>query len=221
VRRHRPALRGERDERGFTLVEVAVALAILGGISVAVFTLLANAQSIEARGVAMADLRSRARTSVDRIARELRGGRVGASDPANAKPLGSASVTVEVPTGTADPLASGWGSAGFRLADAPGEVYGNGLDDDGDGLPDQRNVVAFRAGDPDSVVAAGIPALAKGESANGLDDNGNGLVDEGGLWFAWDADGYAVSFGLTLERRIKTGEVLSWYEETTVRLRNN
>ena len=88
----------------------------------------------------------------------------------------------------------------FTLELSPSEID-NGLDDDGNGLIDERLLVRItNPGDPDeqrSVLARGVRALLEGEVDNGLDDNGNGLADEAG--FALDMDGGVLSVRLSLE----------------------
>lgn len=98
----------------------------------------------------------------------------------------------------------------------------DGVDNDGDGLTDEADVVVTRdTGTPDErseTIVSGVPPLHYGETANGVDDNGNGLIDEPGLSFT--ADDGAIAIRLTLMVRGPGTRVLSRTLSTSVTLRN-
>ena len=63
-----------------------------------------------------------------------------------------------------------------------------------------------------------VAPYLEGEIPNGMDDNGNGLVDEKGLSVTIDRN--AIRMHLTLERRLKSGELEQSTVSTTVTCRN-
>jgi len=210
-------------ESGFTLLETIVALAIMGVISVVIFTLLNNAQVLEARTVAMADLRGRARAALARIAEPLRDARASTLTPKSGPFSTSIRYERPAPMGATATAVTYLPFSEVRLEDEGGE-WVNGVDDDKDGLVDERRVVEGLDGaTPTALVVAGVGPLFDGETANGVDEAAevvNSLIDEDGLYFVYDDTHKTVRIGITLIARIRSGEVLRWSEETTVRLRN-
>jgi hypothetical protein len=98
----------------------------------------------------------------------------------------------------------------------------NGVDDDGNGLVDERRVVWFTdpgaAEEREVTVCHWVSELLEGEQANGVDDNGNGLIDEPGLCLAFEEDGALV--WLTLQRRDSEGRLLTRTFQRRVGFRN-
>ncbi len=89
----------------------------------------------------------------------------------------------------------------IELRIAPGEVA-NGLDDDGDGLVDERAVVLIRdfgiATEQEVTLVNDVLEFLEDETAAAGDENGNGLEDEQGL--AFDLDGGTLNVRLTVGR---------------------
>jgi hypothetical protein len=98
----------------------------------------------------------------------------------------------------------------------------NGLDDDGDGLIDERRLVLTRnVGGPNTITTVlcnGIPELAEGEVANGLDDNGNGVVDEAG--FNVRKVGDLLTVRLTVQAPAGGGQIITSTLSTSIVLHN-
>lgn len=215
---------GGRAESGFTLLELAVATALLGALSLGLMGLLTQAQAVEARAIVMADLRSKARAAVERIAREVRDSGVSTLTPPPIAPLGSSGLTFSRASGHAGSTAT-YGTP-WRIEWRPGagEVLDN-ADNDGDGLVDEGKIVWIE--NPSApvrtiVMCEGVSELAAGESANLIDDNANGLTDEAGLSFDLSGDTLDVlTVRLTLARRAaKGGEVLRASAEAVVKVQN-
>jgi hypothetical protein len=102
----------------------------------------------------------------------------------------------------------------------PGELD-DGLDNDGDGLTDEGQVVwTLSPGTADErrvVVCRGVNELLDGELPNGLDDNGNGQRDERGFWI--DVQGDVLTVRLNMGAA-SGGRVLQRTMESSVRIRN-
>ena len=98
----------------------------------------------------------------------------------------------------------------------------NGLDDNGNGLVDERMVVRIEdPGGPDErrkVICHDVSEYLAGEIPNGLDDNGNGLNDERGLSFVVLGD--VLTIRLTLEAPGANENMLERTVQTSVRLLN-
>ena len=109
------------------------------------------------------------------------------------------------------------------------ETCEDDVDNDGDGLVDERRVVWIRKpGQPDerrTVLCRDVPKWFEGEiPGNSLDDNGNGLVDGMGLAFDF-AEGFPderryVRILLSLETRDGEGRPITTTVERFVSFRN-
>jgi hypothetical protein len=207
-------MRAARGKAGFSLVEVAVATAILVAISGLVMGSVSSAESVGRIAAYRAGLRTQARTAVERIARLLRdSGPSMISFPSGggAAPLGASSISFRRATAWSVTAAAVVPSAPYAIAwvPAPGEIDGDGIDNEGDGLIDDGVIQVTEpdaAGNPHTyTLATGCPKLAQGEgqdvglTANGVDDNGNGLIDECGLSF--DLAGSTLNIRISLARR--------------------
>ncbi len=217
MRRRRSSAAG-----GFTLVEAAISVALIGSLIAVVIGLLGRAQELEAHAIAMADLRTKARFTLDRITRELRDSGASSFDPAQpAAPLGASGLTFRRAVGFSSGAIQ-WGPPRrieWRLA--PGEVE-DGLDNNGNGLADEGQIrfIENPGASPtvDVVLCDGVGKLALGETADALDNNGNGLVDERGLAFELLADVLIVR--ITLERSLRDGSKLRIAVETAILIQN-
>lgn len=206
---------------GVTLLELMISLTILAVVIGALSAATLSAQSAFKLTAARSELEYDARRTVDRIAEELRTAGSAGLSPEPLAPLGSSSLQFQRNGGWIDGAIDWSLPLQISLEEAP-EDPANGVDDDGDGMIDDRRVVWTRDAGQESEVATtwmrGVPRFAEGELANGLDDNGNGLVDEAGLSF--ELDGNALYIRLTLQRGASGGAVLVRSVETAVILRN-
>src|SRR5262249_41383601 len=98
----------------------------------------------------------------------------------------------------------------------------NGVDDDGDGLVDERNLVMTRnvgtANEVSIVLCHDVARWYPGEISNVADDNGNGVVDESG--FNVQRTGDLLTIRLCIEQPTAGGQKISATAETGVVLRN-
>jgi prepilin-type N-terminal cleavage/methylation domain-containing protein len=214
----------QRRTAGFSLIELLVSIGVLGLILTAVGLVqlrsAAESKSMQARGIAEA----RARRALDRVAEELTG--VGHSfmfpDPSGS--TGTSALTYQRPTGVNNLGVVTWGiPSRLQLQLEPRELD-NGVDDDSDGLVDERQLVYTRdfgaASATMVVLCTGIPELAPGEIANNIvDDNGNGVADEAG--FNVQRIGDLLTIRITVQQPFAGNQIATVSLETSIVLHNN
>jgi prepilin-type N-terminal cleavage/methylation domain-containing protein len=202
---------------GFTLVESMIAVALLGILFLAVAQTSSRASDAFDEGSAEHALSTATHRCAERIARAIE--------------FSNASIFAGLPAGTLafdsvefmTPASFEGGAVLWEpreiTTELEGEELDDGLDNDGDGLVDERRVVLLEAaGTPEErrvVLASGVSELFEGELANNADDNGNGLNDEPGL--AFSADGDVVFVRLCCQRRDEGGRLLTKTAVTAVR----
>jgi prepilin-type N-terminal cleavage/methylation domain-containing protein len=207
---------------GFTLIEIAIAMGILGLVLSSVIGMLSSSSKGFNQGSTSALVQNDARRTLDRLAVELENAGLGTLLP---NPVGIAAddLVFQIATGVneADGTIVFGTSTRLRFVFEPGELV-NGLDDDGDGLVDEGCVVLtrnyFQANELNVTLARRIPSLLEGEIGNGIDDNGNGLVDERG--FAMTREGDLLRLRLSMMRAAPDGNVAITTVETALRLKN-
>ena len=201
---------------GFSLVEIALVLAI--GVVLLSGAALASKQALGLyrESLQSSELHMRAARATERCVRALRGAGLATLAPPPVAPLGGALLDYNVQTGFAGEVAQWSAVQRLALELEQGELD-NGLDDDGDGLVDEGQIVWSEAGRR-AVLARGVAELGAGELPNGLDDDLDGLVDEAGLSFDLANGGLRVS--ITLERPGPGGTRVREARSATVFLRN-
>jgi hypothetical protein len=156
-----------------------------------------------------------------RVVSELIGARWSTIDPVPAVPFGSDDLEFERPADTAAGAVT-WGSRSQILLELVTGEADNGLDDNGNGLVDERSIVLVHdvglASERRVTIVNGIGELLEGEVLNALDDNGNGLIDEAGLSFSSDEG--TLNIRLTVQRTGPGGEILSRTQAMDLVLRN-
>jgi len=214
--------RRARARAGFSLIEIVVAIAVLGVVMSSLSSVFDSTRDTYQQGATVSQAQTAARRGIGRIAGELENGGIGTLLPS---PIGVANsdMVFQVARGV-DPLT---GSIQFepgsrlRWAVEPSELN-NGLDDDGDGLVDEGRVLLTRnflqADELTVVVARGVSELLEGELPNGIDDNGNGFSDEPG--FCMTLQGSLLILRLTTERMSADRRSSVSTVETAVRLKN-
>lgn len=214
------------NNRGFSLLEVMIAAAVLMVIMAAVFAVLSTGQDLYHTGVTAGDLDSQARMVLDRIVDHVR--ETGPSAFLDVDQLPDVAVPLDLaqspfhysdiafrknigynhPNITWSPTVTvilyewtGWTGI---IMEVPNGVIG---------LPEEDQQY--------STLTVWGAEFLEGEEVdpnNGIDDNGNGLVDESGLSFAFSGD--LVTIRLTLARRDIKGKLIQATVETSVVLRN-
>jgi prepilin-type N-terminal cleavage/methylation domain-containing protein len=207
---------------GFTLIEMLVSVAVLAFVLgvMALVQMRTQAASREALGKTLSEMK--ARRALDRVVTELTGVAHSLVFPDPTSNLGTSTLTYQHPTGV-----DAVGNVTFDVPSrldlqlVPGEVD-NGLDDDGDGLIDDRRLVLTRNfGTPNAksvVLCTGIPRYLEGEVANGLDDNNNGLIDEPG--FNVFRVGDLLTIRLTVQVPLGGGRLDTTTVQTSITLHN-
>jgi len=215
---------GERG--GFTLIEVSISVAllalILGGLGLA----LQVSFGLFRRTAMESDLNARCGRALERVVSEMRGTGLDSFAQDLTTPLGMPTVwseTLEFGRGAdwvADAMVWGEGRR-FTIQLADGELD-NDVDDDGDGLVDERALVLIRRpGEIDEdrvVIASNLCEYLEGEVPDGVDNNGNGLVDERAFCVALADAG--IEIRLSLQRATSTGEIVVQTQTDVLQLRN-
>jgi hypothetical protein len=200
------------------LVSVAV-LALVMAV-MALVQIRSQATSKETLGKTISEMR--ARRALDRVVAELTGVAHSFLIPDPTSNLGTSTLTYQHPTGVDAVGNVTWDvPSRLELQLSPGEVD-NGVDDDSDGLVDERRLVLTRnygtLNAQSVVLCSGVPRYLQGEVPNGLDDNGNGLVDEPG--FNVFRVGDLLTIRLTVQVPLGGGRLDSTTVQTSITLRN-
>jgi len=212
-----------RARAGWTLLELSVATTILLGVlGIPGILLLTSSGAYRVESVT-SELATNSRRALAALGDQLVDAGIDQIDEAAAGPgLSHAQITFRRLEGLAG-AAPVWGNQQRVLLQAAANDPIDGVDNDGDGLVDERVLVWIEdlglPGQSTRVVCRNVSAALEGEVlGNGLDDNGNDLIDEGGLSIAFD--GARVTIGLTLERITDQRERLQHTSWRVVALRN-
>ena len=216
------AHKSRRARKGYTLLELVIATALLSLVLGAVGLVQMRTRDASRAGMAREQVETLARRTLDRVAEELQGVGHSLLFPDPSSNLGTSSITYQHPTGVSNTGVVSWDSqSSLTLQLEPGETN-NGLDDDGDGLIDERQLVLTKgvgsAHPVSTVLCTGIAELGAGETANGLDDNGNGVVDEAG--FNVRKVGDLLTVRLTVQGTGGDGSIITSSLSTSIVLHN-
>ena len=214
-----------RNRRGFSLIEIAISLAILAVILGSLGLVMQRGMGLFRTRSATSDIETRAARGLDRMVRELRAAAsatvTDVTTPLGAPKFWAASLDYCPAVDWKDDALELGPARRLELVLAPGELK-NGLDDNGDGLADEGQVLlVLDPGGPleeSTVLATRVRAELGGELPNGLDDNGNGLVDEAGLCF--DQEQGLLTIRLSVEGIGPSGEPIVRTFEDALVLRN-
>lgn len=171
-------------DAGFSLVELLLAVTLLGMLLSSVALVGRTSERAFRRGATSSALEQRASLALAALLQELERAILASLAPDPTPGLGASAlrylhaldingVDLELST-----------QRSLRLELAPNEVD-NGVDDDGDGLSDEALLILISdlglVTERRRVLAHDVAELLEGELPNGADDNGNGLVDEPGF----------------------------------------
>jgi prepilin-type N-terminal cleavage/methylation domain-containing protein len=204
--------RNSRNERGFTFIELAISISVLAMIMGVVAMFQLRAQKAANAIQTTADVERRADRAMTAITKELSGVGVSTLQPDPLTNLGSDTIQFQTPQSVSAAGVVSWNNATrIELAMDDGEID-NGIDDDGDGLIDERRIlVTHDVGTPSQkmvVICHGVAKWLEGESGNNLDDNGNGIVDEHG--FSVQRIGDLLQVRLTVQGVGEAHGVIAW-----------
>ncbi len=211
---------GVRSVRsGLTVTELVVTLVLLGLLFSSAILAATGGYGAFRASTVTADLETRVRRALDRVAFELLS--VGEEEllPDPAGQFGTSDLLFRQATGLNGTVVV-WGPQNrLALEYEPGEVD-DGLDNDGNGLADDGVLVLTRdvgANEKRVILCHGVRELLENETADGTDENGNDVTDEAGFNVHRADD--VLFLRLSLEERGENG-VLVRTLETSVRLRN-
>ncbi|NOT31157.1 MAG: hypothetical protein HOP15_11975 [Planctomycetes bacterium] len=208
-------LQDKQARAGFTLVEALIAVSFLVVMFMAVAQVSSRASDAFDEGSAEHALSTGTHRALERLTHALEFANGTGNTPMY--PAENDAVTFDT-NPSFEGGAAHWTSVNL-LAELESEELDDGLDNDGDGLVDERRVVQIEnLGAPEErriVLASGVAELLEGELANLADDNGNGLIDEAGLSFS--CEGEVIFVRLTCQRRDEGGRLLVKTAETAVR----
>ncbi|MFN0006575.1 MAG: prepilin-type N-terminal cleavage/methylation domain-containing protein [Planctomycetota bacterium] len=207
---------------GFSLVEMAVSLAVLGLLLGLVAMIQERGNNASEEALARASAEARLRRALDRVAADLTGIGRTLLFPDPTTPFGSSTATFQHPSGVSGTGAVLWDTPSrIEILLDPRETD-NGIDDDGDGLADERRLVRTvnvgTGSQRSTTLCNGIPELMGGETVNGLDDNGNGITDEAG--FNIRRTGDLLTVRLSVQQAFGDGQVATATMETSIVLHN-
>lgn len=208
------------ERRGFTLLELAISVAILGvvvgGLVMAVRGSNMAFQYENSRG----SLAQNSHRAVSRMATHLASAGSSTFAPVPVGPLGSQTLDFRRCTGSAGGVPIFGPLERFTMQLDATEAA-DGIDNDGDGLVDENDLVWIEnpgaADQRSSIWASGLSPFLAGETDNDVDDNGNGLVDEAGLSFV--LEGELLTLRMTMSANIQ-GQLTQRTVETSIRIQN-
>lgn len=219
-------IRPNRFRAGITVIEVAIALAVLGLILGAVGMTVLRGNRSYGQGISNAAVEGQARRMLEQIVARLIDADRSSIVLTPPAALGGSSRMIDFARArdwTAGALVVGPVER-LRLSYAAGEID-DGLDNNGNGLVDEcrLELLLDAVGAPTQVTGCGgfVREYLEGELPNGADDNGNGLKDERGLCFTYDASTGIVAVHLTIERVGPDGQLITRTAETSVQIRND
>jgi prepilin-type N-terminal cleavage/methylation domain-containing protein len=194
-----------QTQRGFTAIEIAVAVALGGLVLGNVLVVLSDTRERLAIQDVAKDVDAEARRALDRIAVQLMGAVRQQLYTQVSAPLSADSINYTSVIGVQDgePVVSPLQRIAMTTEPtAAVSWYQN------PGGEQQKHIVWTRD----------LRSFCEGELPNGTDDNGNGLVDEKGLSF--EVDGPMVRIALTIERPGPDGKPVVKALETRITCRN-
>jgi prepilin-type N-terminal cleavage/methylation domain-containing protein len=211
-------------QRGFSLVELAVAMALAGVVTAGALMVL-DSTSRAYRSTAMAaELDADGRRALNRITELLiTSGRsnIVPAPPGAEAPFSTGQLDFQTVTSFVGGAAVWSSTQRLEFQHSPSDPD-DGVDNDGNGLIDDGRVVwTTNLGLPGQrtlVLARWVRELQARETPDGTDENGNGLIDEPGLSF--DFLGDRLTIRLTLERVVGRRRLITRTLERTVAFRN-
>jgi len=194
-----------RSRRGFSLIEVLIALGLIGLVLGNVYMVLGKGTKSYSAETEESIADAHARRTIDRVAMAVVGASRATIYEAMEAPFSGSEINYQICLGV---------EAGEIVWSPPQRIAltsDNGRQVtwfEDPGLANERRVAWSNW----------VTLLFKGEAANGLDDNANGLKDEKGLSF--DLDGDSVIIRLTIEKPGVDGHTVVKEHEARVTCRN-
>ncbi|MFN0249129.1 MAG: type II secretion system protein [Kofleriaceae bacterium] len=211
----------DRRRAGFTLVEVSLSIVILGSILGTIAMVQGRGESAAKVSTAQTEANLKAARLLDRLVRDLQPFGGDGATPSQSTNLGTDTLTYQLSTGVVGGVVQ-WGTPRRLDLQLDAGELDNGVDDDGDGLVDERALLlTIDVGTADqrtTILSDEIVELYPGETANVLDDNGNGVTDERG--FNLHRTGNLLAVRVAVAVPGPDGSVVTAALETSFRVRN-
>lgn len=191
---------------GFTLIEMMVAIALLGLVIGNVYMVLGDSSKAFGAQTTVFEAETQARRTLDRIALALVGSKRSTLYQTPSAPSSTPELNFTTSAGLQEGAILEGNPQRISLANADGfhEVTWA----ENPGSADERK----------SVWTKWASEFLEGETLNGEDDNGNGLIDEKGLNFV--LEGNSVLVQLTIARKSADGKWITRTLEARVTCRN-
>ena len=206
---------------GFSLVEMTIAVSILGVALGSAAMVSKTGGDAHQTNAAIQSLENSLNQSLARLATELASCGVNHLNPDPIEGLPYQDLDYQVVVGYTDTTPD-LSATRQIVAEAEGGDANDGIDNDGDGLIDERTLVLVRdvglATERRVVLCKGVLEYLEGETFNGDDDNGNVLEDEPG--FHLERNGRVITIRLSVGKQGPGGLTLVRTAELDVRLRN-
>ncbi|MFT7678177.1 MAG: prepilin-type N-terminal cleavage/methylation domain-containing protein [Planctomycetota bacterium] len=206
---------------GFTLVEMTIAVSILGVALTSAAMVSKTGGDAHQTNAAVQSLENSLSQSISRIAGELALSGMDHLDPDPIEGLPYQDLDYQVVVGYTD-TAPDLSVTRQIVAEAEAGDANDGIDNDGDGLIDERTLLMVRdvglATERRVVLCNGVLEYLEGETFDGADENGNGLEDEPG--FHLERNGDVITIRLSVGKQGPGGVTLVRTAELDVRLRN-
>jgi prepilin-type N-terminal cleavage/methylation domain-containing protein len=198
--------RGSRTRAGMTLLEMLIAMAVVGLVLGNVTMMVGSSSDVYEKESSKANLEDQLTQTLDRIVLALAGAGEGSLQPGTQSPSFHDSLEFRTSLGVQDGVVVHGDSERIELV----------VEDDGRVVWRER---------PEEISGRSVTwtrwvrDFLEGEVSNGVDDNGNGLVDESGLVFV--IRGSEVEVMLTLQRAGASGESSTYSRTAIVHCRNS
>ncbi len=217
-------MKGARTSRGFSLVELAISVALMGLVTGGMLMVFDSTNRAFQSATASIELSRAAHHTVDRLAELVSFSRRSSMTPAAPgaqSPFSTKQISFQTVDGFVGGIAAWSNTQRLEFQYSPFDPN-DGVDNDHNGVVDDGMVVwTTDLGLPEErsvVLARNVRELQIREQQNGADDNGNGLIDESGLSF--DFQGERLAIRLTLERVLNRRR-LTYSAERSITFRNN
>jgi prepilin-type N-terminal cleavage/methylation domain-containing protein len=193
-----------RDQSGFTLLEMSVALVLMVLVIGNVYSLLRQSSKAIGAQNSSFDIDTAAQRAMDHITNAIVGASEATLQMPQDQPFSTPTLNYTEQLGIQN---------GEQVVSAPQRIeYSNVTGEitwfENPGTAEEKRVVW----------AKDVPPFLKEEIANGVDDNHNGIIDETGLSFV--KDGKSITVYLTVKRTTPDGRTFEKKLQDTVTCRN-
>ncbi|MEO0653092.1 MAG: prepilin-type N-terminal cleavage/methylation domain-containing protein [Planctomycetota bacterium] len=211
-----------RRQAGFSLIEVTASIAILSLVMVSLTQLGSTTTNAYDTSSGRTERELEAQRALEQVVGILTAaGSTTFNPPIDGVALGTTDLRYNVITSMVGGVPNWSNTHRLVLQLEPGELD-NGVDDDGDGLADERQLVSIldegELNQRARILVKGVSELGLGELANGVDDDGDGVIDEAG--FSMHQTGDLLFIELALDGRTSDTDQFTVEAETRTAVRN-